>query len=202
MMPVFPNAVYTSKISISKKTYEYIKSIDYYPMDNNSGKLSYNTSILNEENLKTLSNTIKSHIDVYIHQVLQIQDDLDFYITCSWVTLHEHGDFSPTHMHTNSILSGTVYINIPKDDESLFQFQAPDSHKVLGFINADIKEYNFWNSTTCSIQPQTGTIILFPSSLTHGTTSMTSTNENRYCLAFNVFVKGKIGNNINRLDLQ
>lgn len=201
MMPVFPSAVYTSKTDITEDSYEYIKSLEYYSMENNSGKLSYNTSVLNEEKLKTLKNTIKKHIDTYVHEVLQVQDDLDFYITCSWVTLHEYGDFSPSHLHSNSILSGTLYINIPKDDESLFQLQAPDSHKMLGFVNAEVKEHNFWNSTTCAVQPQTGTILLFPSTLTHGTTPMTSTTENRYCLAFNIFVKGNIGSNINRLEL-
>ena len=201
MMPVFPNAVYTSKTDISSEIYKFIESLDYYCMENNSGQLSYNTSILDEETLRALNIDIKSHIDTYVHQVLQVQDDLDFYVTCSWVTLHEHGDYSPSHLHSNSILSGTLYINIPKDDESLFQFQAPSFHKILGFVNADIKEHNIWNSSTCSIKPETGTILIFPSSLTHGTTPMTSTTENRYCLAFNVFVKGNIGNNINRLDL-
>jgi len=52
------------------------------------------------------------------------------------------------------------------------------------------KEWNIFNSKNWSAKPNTGTTILFPSYLEHGTTPMTSNTDKRYCLAFNVFAHG------------
>ena len=47
-----------------------------------------------------------------------------------------------------------------------------------------------------------GTLLLFPSHLLHKTEPNLS-NKSRYCLAFNVFFKGSIGDDqgLNRLDI-
>jgi hypothetical protein len=61
-------------------------------------------------------------------------------------------------------------------------------------IKPEVKDFNIWNSETWWFSVKTGDIILFPSSLTHMVEIKEGSN-NRISLAFNVFIKGKIGSN-------
>jgi uncharacterized protein (TIGR02466 family) len=194
MMSLFPKPVFLSNIFIDNHIKDYVERLEYYQMSNASGKLTNNTYILEDEIFNPLKNQIVSNIKSYMHKVLAVDDSIEFYITNSWVTLHEHGDLAQPHTHSNSLISGTLYINIPKDDDSLFQFHSPDSHKLFGMFQPKVKSFNSWNGRVCSVKPETGTLILFPSDLSHSTTEMTSKTDNRYCLAFNVFLKGDISN--------
>ena len=208
MIPLFAKPTYVGKTDIDNDIKDYIQSLDYYNIENTTGQLSNDTYVLENSLLQQLKSNLEDNIRIYAHEMLQVDDSVEFYITNSWVTLHEQGDFAPSHIHTNSLISGTVYINIPDDDDSLFQFHAPDTYKVFGLFKPKVKSLNAWNSSTWAIKPETGTILLFPSDLSHSTTAMTSALDNRYCLAFNVFVKGELSDipghdkgSINRLVL-
>lgn len=208
VIPLFATPIYVNNIGIDNSIKEYVQNLEFYEIQSTPGKLSYNTHVLESLALKKIKNEIQNHINNYTHEILQAHDDIDFYITNSWVTMHEVGDYAPSHIHSNSLLSGTVYINIPNDDDSLFEFTAPESYRVFEMFRPKIKSFNMWNSTTSCFKPETGNIFLFPSALSHGTTKMTSTTEKRYCLAFNIFIKGELGDiaqdgagSINRLIL-
>lgn len=191
-MPLFSKPIFISALSITEEIKSKVKSLSYYQPQNSLGQLSNNTYVLDEEPFAHLKKEIGKKIKNYVNDVLEVQDEIDFYITNSWVTVHDKGDYAPLHIHTNSLISGTLYINIPEDDDSLFQLHAPDTFKPFGLFKLKLKNLNFWNSATSSLKPETGTLILFPSDLAHSTTAMTSDKEYRYCLAFNVFVRGDI----------
>ena len=203
LMPLFAKPIYISQLSIDSNVQNYVKELDYHVMEANSGQLSNDTYVLEHPELSSLKNIIKDNIKTYAHEILQVHDDIEFYITNSWVTLHCEGDYSPPHLHTNSLLSGTLYINIPKDDDSVFQIHAPETHKIFSLFNPKIKNFNSWNSKVASIKPETGLITLFPSDLMHSTTVMNSESDIRYCLAFNIFIKGEISDagSLNNLKL-
>ena len=53
-------------------------------------------------------------------------------------------------------------------------------------------EYNIFNSTSWTLNVKTGDLILFPSQVSHEVNSKNGKNK-RVSLAFNVFIKGKLG---------
>ena len=61
-------------------------------------------------------------------------------------------------------------------------------------IKPEIKNFNIWNSETWWFSVKTGDIIMFPSSLNHMVETKQGDNT-RISLAFNVFIKGTIGDN-------
>jgi hypothetical protein len=67
-------------------------------------------------------------------------------------------------------------------------------------IKPEIKDWNLYNSETWWFTVKTGDIILFPSFLTHMVETKEEDNT-RISLAFNVFIKGNIGNNKNLTEL-
>jgi hypothetical protein len=84
----------------------------------------------------------------------------------------------------NSIFSTPIYMS--KLDRELTSLE-------LKFVDKS-KDWNVWNSETWWFPVKTGDIIMFPSSLTHMVENKEGTNT-RISLAFNVFIKGTIGNN-------
>ena len=124
IVPLFSTPLYVSKEEVTSSDAEYIKNLEYYEMVSNVGWMSEDSYVLENSALQSLKNTVQKCIDDYAHEVLQVQDDFEFYITNSWVTVHKEGDFAPTHDHVNSLLSGVFYINIPEDDESVIEFYA------------------------------------------------------------------------------
>lgn len=209
LYPIFSTPIYMSRDQqLALDYYDKITSLDYYRMTAN-GWITEDTYVLEREDLAPLKDYITSHINNFLHNDLQVQDDLEFYITNSWVTIHDKDDYAPLHDHVNSLFSGTFYIDIPEDDDSVFELVTKDHYRIFPhLIQPQIKDYNLFNSNGWSIKPETGTLILFPSSLKHATTVMSSNNR-RYCIAFNIFLKGDVHslfgndkNSINRLVLK
>ena len=52
------------------------------------------------------------------------------------------------------------------------------------------KEYNYWNSDTWWFSVKTGELLLFPSTLKHGTPVMPLDNYTRIAISFNTFLSG------------
>ena len=82
------------------------------------------------------------------------------------------------------------YINCHKELDKI-KFFRDDVHKT---IKPEIKNWNLYNSESWWFPVKTGDVIMFPSSLTHMVETKQGTNT-RTSLAFNVFIKGKIGSN-------
>ena len=102
--------------------------------------------------------------------------------------------------------SGTEYdfskkseLNILKQEvvylrQELTKYKKLQNELEDSSIKLEIKDFNIWNSQSWWFSIKTGDIILFPSSLTHMVETKEGTNT-RISLAFNVFIKGTIGDN-------
>lgn len=190
LLPLFSNPVCITQLNITDEVAKHVRNLEYYEMTSSVGWLSEDTLVLNHPIMVDLKSDLMSIVKNYAHDILQIDEEFDFQITNSWVTVHKEGDWAPPHNHDNSLLSGTLYINIPEDDQSLFEIYAPQAYSMFGFLKPKYKQWNLWNTKQWSAKPITGTTVLFPSYLEHGTTPMTSKTDKRYCLAYNVFAHG------------
>lgn len=192
IVPLFSVPLYVANLpQPSIEEYSYIQSIKYRRMAVNNGDISLDNYILENDIFSNLKNHILNRMNLYFHDVLSIKKDYEFYITNSWITKHHKGDFAQRHAHQNSLFSGTFYLDIPSDDESKFTLIGDKGrHLFPNTIKPNYKDYNIFNSESWSLTPKTGDLYIFPSCLEHETTKMTSESF-RYCLAFNIFVKGK-----------
>ena len=107
-------------------------------------------------------------------------------ISLMWATVSGPGESVHKHYHPNSLFSGVYY---PQNIEySSIRFYTPYKTMLL----PRKKESNIFNSHSISFKPTQGDIFLFPSDLEHDTEENTD-NENRISIAFNVFFRGKFG---------
>lgn len=210
LTPLFPIPLYQSNINRSDRDLDFIKSQSFSRMPADNGSYTENKRILDSKELALLREKIQSHIDYFLHQVLDCDDQLNFEIQNSWVNKHDKDDFAGSHRHSNSIVSGIYYLEV--DDQSgAIVFQKDKSYYNLwtdtveiGFNyqkHSDQSKLNVFNSDAWGIYPQIGDLLLFPSLLYHSVTENLSGNT-RYSLAFNVFPKGEFGTSIDRLEIK
>lgn len=183
--------IYESKITIKKEWIEFCKNSYYKKMNSDNGYITKNYYILDK--LLELKNTVLEHKNNYVYDFLKIKKKFEFYLLNSWITKHEPNNFAHSHIHANSLLSGVVYLNVPENSGNI-TFTKDYKHNNIFFPNIFI-EFEEFSEVNCGefwIKPTEGTILIFPSNVLHSVAKNIS-NENRYCLAFNFFVKGEFG---------
>lgn len=189
VLPLFAVPLYTDNIG-TEYDLEWLKNSSLYErMESNNGFYSKDKSILDNEKLKSLKEMILEHVGAFTGY-LSITNDVEFYITNSWVVKHIQNDWGPSHYHGNSVISGVYYFDVePNSGDIIFENRQDNLFgKTLEF---DFKEWNIFNSFEWSLTPENGSIVLFPSHLAHRIKPCQSSI--RYCIAFNVFVRGKLG---------
>lgn len=194
ILSLFPVPVYSSVI---KEDYspivEKISKIKYQEMKLGGGKISESKQVLDSlDYLKPLKDKIQNHIDNFTKTILSV-DDCDFYVKSSWIVRLEKGNYSQSHIHGNSMISGVLYLQTD-NLSSLINFNKDPKYNNL-FSNTLVpkfKEFNQFNSDFWAGATTTGQLYLFPSNLSHSVTEQMS-QQTRYSLAFDCFVRGSFG---------
>jgi len=106
-----------------------------------------------------------------------------------WVNVNPTNGYVGPHVHPNSLISGTYYVKVPKEEDAggAIEFIAP--HPVGhwgGFIKSPAL------TDKCRIQPTPGLILLFPGQLMHWVLPNNS-KEDRITISFNLSVRLKPG---------
>lgn len=188
--------------SLNDHNVNWSKQLEFEDMPNKTGKYSTNKAVLTDEVFDFTRKEVYNHIHQYLIDHLQIhpRHKNGFYITKSWVNEFSKGSGSNLHIHENSLFSGVIYLDVPEDGEGELEFEREERYQVTpSTIQFD---YN-WNALNCksfSIPAENKKIILFPSTLRHRITEITSDTK-RYSLAFNIFYRGTVGYNEQELRI-
>jgi len=194
---IFPTPIYISKLN-RELTNKELSFIDKTKLDthNNEGNTTSNDNyILNQKSFKTLKDELDLRIKDYFYKVISPSNNITPYITQSWLNYTETNQYHHKHQHPNSLVSGVFYINCNEEFDKIKFYK-----EKYQTIKPEVKDWNIWNSETWWFAVKTGDIILFPSSLTHMVETKQGDNT-RISLAFNVFIKGTVGNNKSLTEL-
>jgi len=200
VLNLWPIPLYKSIIEVNDDWLNYTKDIEYERNSVNNADMSKDYYIL--EKLPDLKSKIQNCVEDFTKNFLKLNDKFNFYFLNSWSNKHHSGDYSHSHYHGNSLLSGVYYLNTPENSGNIdFVKNNLNNNMFSESLVFDYKEDNFINTESVRIVPKKGLILLFPSHLQHKVTR-NKTNQIRYSIAFNMFVKGKFGNGeIMDLDL-
>jgi uncharacterized protein (TIGR02466 family) len=194
---IFPTPIYISKVD-RKLTPLELKFVDKNKKDfyKNDGNItSKNNYILNQKPFANIKKELDLKVQDYFSKIISPVNKITPYITQSWLNYTETNQYHHKHAHPNSLVSGVFYINCHKEHDKIKFFN--DNYRT---IKLEVKDWNMWNSESWWFSVKTGDVILFPSSLTHMVETKQGDNT-RISLAFNVFIKGTIGNNKNLTEL-
>jgi len=148
---------------------------------------SLNTSLLDLPEFKEVNQMVLDAVKFYASDIMKWDSNsLDFYITQSWANKNPSGTGHHQHFHTNALFSGVFYLQTVENDHISFYNERKPFFKFYE------TEHTIWNSDKWEIPVTDNRIVIFPSGLLHGVQTHNS-SYNRISIAFNVFVKGKLG---------
>jgi len=195
---IFPTPIYTTKMDrgFTKQELQFVDN-QKNKCTNNKGNINTKDNyILNRKEFKNIKKFLDKHCKDYLDTIICPKDNIELYITQSWLNYTEKDQYHHQHAHPNSVVSGVLYFDSDKEkDKILFS-----SNKGYQQIKPEIKDFNLWNSETWFFPVETGNLFIFPSSTTHQVETKKGTNT-RISLAFNTFYKGSVGSNKDLTEL-
>jgi|TARA_E500000318_G_scaffold36599_1_gene35478 uncharacterized protein (TIGR02466 family) len=194
--PIFPKPIYKTFLSkpLTKKDIDYAINIE--KKDCNVGNTNTtDTYILNRKKFASLKKELTNIAFDYIKKINCPKYNVKPYITQSWFNYTKTNQYHHKHSHDNSFISGVVYfLADPELDNIVFYDEKNSSFSI------EPKQYNLFNSNKWIFPVEKNQVILFPSNLVHGVDEDQREGV-RLSLAFNVFLKGRLGNTRNLTEL-
>lgn len=159
----------------------------WQPTHKNAGNTtSSDRYVLRHDTLSSLMSFVQASVDAYLNSVYAPKEDVRLRVTQSWLNYSKPGEWHHKHAHPNSFVSGVLYMKAVKDRDRIYFHD--DSYKQ---INLETENFNLYNSKSWWLPVETGSLMLFPSSLSHSVEPVKE--EERISLAFNTFPVGYVG---------
>lgn len=152
--------------------------------------MSENHYIFEEPELKSIKDAVQDVLDIYAREVLCIPQRL--YVTQSWSLTNKPNIGMHGHSHSNSMISGSLYYcEMPSPPAGMI-FTRHVSYQQIDLAPEPGKR-NIYNTPINRLVPKQDEVFLFSSRLTH-MVELNASDQPRHSIAFNAFVKGKLGN--------
>jgi len=174
--------------AITPEHVDYIQKLKM--IRNRDNLISENLYIFEEPELATLKEAIQEALDIYASEVMGLDQRL--YVTQSWGLTNESGVGMHSHSHSNSLVSGSLYYAELPQPLSRVIFDKHTSYQQLE-LNPLREKQNLFNTPVNVLTPETHDLLLFPSDLNHQI-EQNESPQPRHAVAFNSFLKGKVGN--------
>jgi uncharacterized protein (TIGR02466 family) len=149
--------------------------------------------VLHRPEFQGIHAIVLKEVNRYARELLAVNRSIEFYVTDSWINIHKRGHSAGAHVHHNSLISGVLYLKVAETSGDLVFHR--DVNSLVPFppaLDLDMDSFNLYNCKSWGHKPKTNDICLFPSVVMHSVDPNES-DEERCCLAFNVFVRGNIG---------
>jgi len=202
-LSLFPKTIFIGHLNNSKKQIDeiikVISSIKTFKSYQNTPHSKSNLTYASKDKkvldkLPKLKTKLYSKFVDFKKNIMGYKND--FKITTSWISKTDKKQQSMYHNHKNSMYSG-VYYPIVDEDSAPLLFHHDDNVS----FNLETIANNINNSSEIKVTPQSDTVIFFPSGLYHCIGEHLS-NKTRYCIAFNLFPIGKLGDADSYVEVQ
>jgi uncharacterized protein (TIGR02466 family) len=173
-------------VTLSEEEVVTLESLLAEVTHTHSNKASKNTSVLELPAFSRLAKEVNTALKYYMENVA-MNAELECYVTQSWVNCNDTDNYHEHHYHSNSFLSGVLYLELPPDS-GVIAFSNPFRMP----LSVHPSEFTQYNSCGWGVSATEGDLLVFPSSVSHSVSANLS-NSRRVSLAFNTFLKGRVG---------
>jgi uncharacterized protein (TIGR02466 family) len=197
---IFPTPVLRANIGreFTESELDYIRRVQQHTCPNVGNSRSIDTHVLDAEEMRSLRSAIEPHVEDFCRKTVTVSKKVQFFITQSWINYTRKGQSHHRHCHTNSLVSGVLYLSAVKEVDRICFFRPPATG-----IAVDNDGRNWYTADCWSFNVGAGDLILFPSRIIHGV-DQTVGDHVRVSLSFNTFLKGELGHEdrLNGLSLE
>ena len=182
-----PIGMYTFPRPFTPDELKYISELE--KSKNVGNQFSKDSYVLQNEILKDIYDFCVDSVDNYFQQVHQPKNHVNLKITQSWFNYTEKNEYHHKHTHSNSFVSGVMYIQTDDSQDRIYFFK-----NQFQPLKIPAAEFNVYNSESWWFESLTGQLLLFPSSLEHMVSARPDIDQTRISLSFNTFPQGILGN--------
>jgi len=184
--PIFPSPLYIGEdLNITDDEINYVKSCSTIPLNHGNNIVSKDDHILDK--IPILKSEIQKHLKKYLDIILCPAEPIELVLTQSWLNENNTDSFRAPHIHTNSFLSGVVYIS-----DYLTPITFHKNIQQINWLDIEPSNFNEYNSFRFTQDVTKNMLLIFPSNMQHSVEINESSNQ-RLSIAFNTFIKGTIG---------
>jgi uncharacterized protein (TIGR02466 family) len=181
--------------------------VEYDRLIYSNAKNSSGTFILDNPICAPLKTALTERLENFLHGFLDVDIKHKFRINTSWMNQYLSDDYSGEHYHSNSLISGVLYLSDVEDTGDIIFHK--DKHWNNVFPDAvridhawTPEKFNVFNAQGWALRPKKWDVVFFPSWLTHSVGQNKSNPKKlRYTLAFNTWVSGQVGDSTSTLVL-
>ena len=182
-VPLFATPVFVTKQPDAEwHNKEWLdKALSLQYRKNKGNWASVETNVLDLPDWKLLKDVVQTELDLILKDFYKLDlSNIKLVVTQSWLNVNNDSEYHPMHTHTNSMLSGIIYLNTSEEDA--IRFTDNKFNTRMSFVSIP----------NMVLPVKKGDIILFDSQLPHSVDA-TKRKEKRVSLAFNTFVVGELG---------
>ncbi len=188
--PLFSTPVYHVEDTGLRIEENILKDLENLPLpDRNGPGLTEDLYILKKPELRSAYDVVKQHLDFYVKNICGFNEE--FILINTWLTRNKTGQNHYRHFHPNSIFNGVLYLRADPNTAPIHFHGKTALSKGFDFTYT-IDNFNIYNSENWQVPVQTGSLLIFPSTLEHSA-GVNESPETRICLGFNAFVRAKFG---------
>jgi len=197
---LFPTPIYMTNMDrpFTKQELQFVEKQKNHCTKNEGNINTKDNYILNRKEFKNIKKFLDAACKDYLDRIICPKNNIELYITQSWLNYTEENQYHHRHEHPNSIVSGVLYFDSDKAND-MIKFFSPIKYQQIK-PEIDDSKYNIWNSSSWWFTVETGQLVMFPSSTTHQVDTKKG-NNTRVSLAFNTFYKGAVGSNSSLTEL-
>lgn len=197
---LFPTPIYMTNMDrpFTKQELQFVEKQKNHCTKNQGNINTKDNYILNRKEFKNIKKFLDAALKDYLERIICPKNNIELYITQSWLNYTEENQYHHRHQHPNSVVSGVLYFDSDKDKDMIKFFSSIEYQQIKPEI--EDKKYNIWNSSSWWFPVETGQLVMFPSSTTHQVDTKKG-NNTRVSLAFNTFYKGTVGSNSSLTEL-
>ena len=186
---LFPTPVLFAKFhrDWTKEEKEFFDETAKSTTQNTGNTTSSDRYVLDHPVMKDIKEQYQFYVNYFMEKVYAPKNDVQAYITQSWMNYTQTGQYHHKHAHPNSWISGCIYVSTDRQKDRITFY-----NDKYNRIDLPTENYNAFNSSSWWFSVGTGDIVIFPSYLTH-MVEQTTSNDTRVSIAINTFLKGYIG---------
>ena len=120
---LFPTPIYTTKMDrgFTKQELQFVKEQKKHCTTNRGNINTKDNYILNRKEFKNIKKFLDKCCEDYLNRIICPKNNVELYITQSWLNYTEANQFHHKHEHPNSVVSGVLYFDSDvKNDKILF----------------------------------------------------------------------------------
>ena len=202
VIPLFSTPLYKGRVEIDDNIdFGFLETIPYREYPDQTGWSSEDCKILDSEPFKSIKQQVDKHVEIFLFELLKVGQGRPVH-SQSWINKHDIDGYSPKHYHTNSFISGGVYLHCaPQSGAIVFNQSHTSPTWTTNTIRPALVEQNLFNSENWAFEVNRGDLFIFPSHVMHKVETNLS-GQNRYMVAFNYLLEGTIGQHTGEMTLR